>query len=223
MKYNPADHSVDRAIGTEFLEQLHPGFFEALQKSWSYQACYDGCKQDYPEDGRQNPSYGNCFVSSLVIWAANNFHGDILPCFAREPEVIYQGDPPWHFQLFVQLPDDQGTIAEKLIDTTFQQFRPGTMVEQLAQGNPDYAKMIYVSVYEPKENGRLRERLQILLNDLKTNGFELRDHLGAEISANDIVNRLEQRFDFARTKHLQNQRPAQHRAGQNLPGKMPEP
>ncbi len=131
----------------------------ALQKAWCADTCWNGCKSGYPADG-SNPSFGNCFVSTLAAWADRGFQDRVILCTFTQPGMDGEG---WHFQL--------GTPEGTTIDPTYQQFDDGVNVKQLPATDPMHKAVAWGSIFEPNEEASLRERLNLLLERMEYKGW----------------------------------------------------
>lgn len=163
-----AIHDIGNALN---IDLLHPVFVEAVQKAWCREACWPGCIQDYPQDRDDNPSFGNCLVTTLAAWAARGFQDDIIPGKVDETA--------WHFRLGVYGydPDDE-RLDEKLdskgsvpVDPTWQQFESGATFRELEINNAaqraEYKEVVTGSLWDDET---LIPRLQVLLDRLHAIG-----------------------------------------------------
>ncbi|MCB9990080.1 MAG: hypothetical protein H6867_01710 [Rhodospirillales bacterium] len=163
---------------------LDPAFIAALEQSWCYETCWDGCKPDY--DGT-NPALGQCFVSTLIAWAIRGYQDEIVPSLVYEPQAPTH-KPAWHFYL-----EQTGPAAQKTaIDLTRRQFAAGSRIEECREGHPDHNRMVYHSVFEAREGASLAHRLGVLLSRLRENGFD------AGLHPPDILSRLAKIFSYAK-------------------------
>lgn len=187
-------HGIENALNIEYLSE---DFITAIQKAWCYETCWDGCKDGYlaanPEldpqtdhlvTGQHNPSFGNCFVTSLAAAADLFFKADLIPCLAHDPD---NPQPVWHF--FLSMRAITGWVD---IDPTRQQFAAGHEIEVADKYHPARNEILYYSIFDPAENKRLRERLGTLLNRMEQHGYEPR------YTADEIIDRMEKEFAAAR-------------------------
>jgi len=170
---------------SDFLNPLNPdaddipsNFYPALQKSWSKESCWVPVQSLWQEN---NPSLGNCFVSVLALWAATDFKGEVVPVLAKQPGKDNQD---WHFLI---------RFGDVDVDLTRQQFLSGTEIKTLNKSDPMYDMLVKGSVFDATENRSLRVRLRLLLQNLNENGYTI------PRSADEIINRLEQKFTALRT------------------------
>lgn len=191
-------HSIENALNIDYLD---PDLVSAMQKAWCYETAYNGCKDDYwaenpaldsesdtLEPGTDNPSLGNCFMTTLVAWAARGFVDEIVPCLVSEPGKDPES-PAWHFYLEIDLGEAQ-TIE---VDPTRQQFKPEYKLEPVRPNHPRHNEMLYYSVFEPQESDSVRYRLGLMLALMND-----RDAYDPGYTADEIIQRLEEKFAYAR-------------------------
>lgn len=162
------EHGIDNAVNIHLLD---PVFVEAMQPAWSAETCWGGCKDDYPENRDENPSFGNCLLTTLAAWADRDFIDDVVPCYVTDSTM----KNAWHFILRI------GTVD---VDPTAQQFKRGYERTELASGSQDFEDVIYGSFFEPGEHKSLIERLDLLLEGMQEAGYQ------TKYSAQEIVQRL---------------------------------
>ncbi|MDD3370364.1 MAG: hypothetical protein PHE27_00915 [Alphaproteobacteria bacterium] len=157
---------------------MDPAFETALRKAWSRKTCWGGCRDQYPADG-SNPSFGNCVVSVLALWADRDFRGKVTPCLCREPETNV---PIWHFQL---------VDGKEISDPTAGQFKPGTEMTSISPRDPRFPAMM-APFFDPLVDADLRRSLSILLSRMETlGGYK------SKYDADKIVDRMQEKTSVA--------------------------
>jgi hypothetical protein len=160
---------------------LAPELIKALEKAWCYETCADTFKNQY---SNRHPSYGNCFVSSLIIWADNNYKDKFVPCYIFEPDQ--EDNPIWHIFL-------ERTHQDKMvhIDITRKQFMPGYKLKTLKKQSTEHDEFIYKSLFETEERKSITLRLSILLERLRTLGG-----YNTPYSAEEIIEKISSEYDY---------------------------
>lgn len=144
----------------------------ALEKSWDRETAYPPCQADWSED---NPAYGNCWVTTLVVWhqlrRQQNETPQVVTGDVFEPDQDPARDEgAWHFQL---------SWEGHRIDLTWQQFEEGAQFLETPYGSATYRLRIRGAIDGDKT---LVPRLNRLLDNLRTKG-----DYAVEDTAEDIV------------------------------------
>lgn len=171
-------HDISRAIN---IHRLPTGFMAAAQQAWCRETCWPGCVANYPENRDDNPALGNGLVTVLAAWAARGFEDEIIASKVNERH--------WHFRLGLK-----GGRSYLPVDPTWQQFGELDWFRPLScdnkRGREEYREVIEGSFWGDQT---LTTRLQLLLERMKS----LADYEPG-YSAGEIVDRLQQRFNFVR-------------------------
>ncbi len=154
---------------------LRQDFVTALERAWSPDAIWPGCKDGY-KHGVSHPSYGQCLVGTLATWSA---HGDLEGQFRIVPGVLKGDNLPydgvWHFQMSMI------GVMHKLqpIDVTWDQAVNGCFTSAMSMDDDGaYARIVDGSF--PGDSS-LVPRLDIILRNLKKQGI-----LGSQSSENIV-------------------------------------
>lgn len=123
--------------------RIDSNFIQAIEKSWCRETAYPEFQDDY--DSR-HPSYGQCFVTSLVTWAVNG--GTVV--------TGHTNTDIWHFR---------NEINGKTIDLTWQQFAKGTKF------NPANTIENRILMQRAFNDSTLYKRLQLLIRNMNEHGF----------------------------------------------------
>jgi len=150
-----------------YTKSINGFLLQALEKAWCKETAYPLCQDEYDE---KHPSWGNCFVSSIVIWAEDN-----LPLVAGIVDMPSQKGI-WHWR---------NTTA----DATWQQFDKGSVFYRprfAAPSDAQYQEIVVESVFNDET---LLPRLALLMDRMeKRGGYEM------ETSAQDIVAALRHHY-----------------------------
>ena len=111
-------------------DYIHSDLREALRAAWCEATAYPENRDQYDQ---KDPSWGNCFVSSLAVWAVQG--GKLIPGEVDMPSQ----DGIWHWRN--ELDGWGHHTPEVVVDATWQQFEEG------AKFHPGY-------------NGRQREIIE---------------------------------------------------------------
>lgn len=211
-------HGIENALNIEYLD---PGFVSAMQKAWCYETAYDGCKTDYlrqnPEldaesdayiTGLGNPSLGNCFLTTLVAWAAGGY-ADHLICGEK--------GGVWHWRLVAKDAPPLAPLDEKgrlVIDPTDQQFLPEDKFAEAEKGNEKHMEIVHGSIFEPMEAERLQYRLGVFLELMND-----RDSYDTGYTACEIIDRLRDYFRYAQNYGIN---PQEHVMPRTDQGDLPD-
>lgn len=177
-------HSVENALNTELLPD---GFMAAAAKSWCWETCWPPIRKDHNQ--QDNPSFGNCLVTTLAAWAARDFQDAIIPGIVN--------DTDWHFRLGLQTADpaykgqtdDCGTVQ---VDATWQQFSRNAQFRELTCLTPE-ARDFYKDVISESlwEDDSLAFRLESLMDRMNfIGGFKI------NYSAREIINKAQEQWQF---------------------------
>src|SRR5690606_24744196 len=133
-------------------------------------SCWPGCAAGYTDD---NPAWGQCLVSTLLLWAVRGYQDALV---AGRAHIPGNPNPAWHFQL---------EVNKQIVDLTWRQFPPGAVFEEIERGNPLYNTIIQGSFFD---DDSLLPRLHLLNERVKRGGFD------TNVEAMDIIARLRQVF-----------------------------
>lgn len=164
---------------------LKQEFVQALEKSWSADAIWPGCKDGYAE-GVSHPSYGQCLVGTLATWAA---HGGPQEGFRIVPGVLMGDNIPdggvWHFQLQYQ----EGLEEPVPVDVTWDQVENGVFISAMEAGGAELYREIVQGSFPFDES--LIPRLKVIIENIRAQGIHY------EPSAKSVAHRAyEHLFDM---------------------------
>lgn len=160
------------------LDLIKPDLLEALEKAWCKETAYPEFQTNYDE---KHPSWGNCFVSALVIWAVQG--GELL--FGVVDTKKDKG--LWHVRNYLNGTSELGGVQA---DTTWWQFGEGSIFQTVNPDlSPDLFKRIIVgSVYEDES---LEKRLSLLIENMKEKaGFD------EGLDAKKIISALRDEYEY---------------------------
>lgn len=138
MSETHSPHDISRALNLDWLDV---DLVNVLPEVWSRDTCWPGCASEYPENLADNPSFGNCLVTTLAAWAHHDYNDEIVAGLVHLPEG---GAPIWHFRLRCH----EETVDPVDIDATWQQFPEGAVFEELEEEHPRYDEVIQGSFFE---------------------------------------------------------------------------
>ena len=154
-------------------DYIHQDLRDALEAAWCAETAYPSCRADYPD---KDPSWGNCFVSSLVIWAVQG--GEVCLGVVDTPN----DEGLWHARNVLE--GHGHGVGDIDVDATWQQF------DQPAVFHPGYnglqSEIIVESVFNDET---LLPRLSLLIGRMKEKAGYI-----VPKSAEEIVSDLRQAY-----------------------------
>jgi len=137
---------------------IDPGLVKALRAAWCKETAYPPCREVYDQ---KHPSWGNCFVSALVIWAVQG--GELLIGTVDMPSERGL----WHFRNLVPA----GRFGEVQVDATWEQFEDGSEFHRVTPLMRDNFKEMMVEAIWNDDT--LLPRLTLLIGRMRDEGYEV--------------------------------------------------